>query len=108
MVGSLKDVALPDMLQLLTTSRKRGMLHVKSGELEARVFLDSGMITECLFGDLNGVEAFNKVIMWSEGEFALETEVEMPPQTITIPPSNLILDAYRIADEDNADSFDNW
>ena len=107
-VGSLKDVALPDMLQLLTTSRKRGMLHVKSGELEARVFLDSGMITECLFGDLNGVEAFNKVIMWSEGEFALETEVEMPPQTITIPPSNLILDAYRIADEDNADSFDNW
>ncbi len=107
-VGSLKDVALPDMLQLLTTSRKRGMLHVTSADKEAKVYLDSGMITECLFGEKSGVEAFNEVIMWSEGEFALETEVEMPPQTITIPPSNLILDAFRLADEDNMDDFDNW
>jgi hypothetical protein len=75
MSGSIDEIPLPDLVQLLSTSRKSGVLAVKSGEGVGRIYLRRGQI---YYGsiddafDLTPHKAFYRMLSWISGTFELE------------------------------------
>ncbi len=101
--GSLEDLALPDLVQLLTNGRKTGMLVVQNGEgEEGRIFVTGGMVINSSYKDLEGEEAFYQLLRWNSGTFSLETSVTLPEQKIMTSPENLMLEGFRLMDEEAA------
>lgn len=102
MSGNLKELALSDVLQLLTNGRKTGMLVLRRNEEEARIFIADGLVINCFFRNLTGTDAFFGVLEWEDGDFALETDVTMPERVIHLPTENLMLEGFRRIDEARA------
>lgn len=77
MTGSIEEIPLPDLLQLLGTSRKTGCLHVRAGtEDYGQVYLRKGTIVfAALHGapDLDATKALFRILTWDKGLFDLDT-----------------------------------
>ncbi len=82
MSGSIDEIPLPDLLQLLSTSRKSGVLSVHSGTSLGRIFMRKGQIyfasvdPEGVTGDESYViaprKAMFRILTWVSGTFELE------------------------------------
>jgi len=102
MAGKIEEVPLPDLLQLLNTSKKNGVL-VVTGAHEGRIYLRQGRVYYAVVdGDhaLGPQKSFNRIITWEEGDFELqppdgqEFMVELDRST-----EALLMDALRLLDE---------
>ena len=54
--GSLQEMALPDVIQILGNGRKSGLLKVSNGRLQGVLMFQDGSIHDARFGDLGGAE----------------------------------------------------
>jgi len=100
--GNLSELSLADIVQLLTNGRKSGMLMLRRGEEEARVFVSEGMVINCFYNGKSGEQAFYELVSWENGEFSLETDCTMPQREINLPTENLMLEGFRLLDEARA------
>lgn len=100
--GNLAELSLPDIVQLLSNSRKTGMLVLRRGEDEAKVFINNGAVINCFYKGKDGEDAFFGLLDWEEGDFALETDVTMVEQKINMSTESLMLEGFRIMDEKRA------
>lgn len=78
--GSLDDFALPDVLSLLSSTRKSGELQV-SGERggEGRVWMDGGRIVSCETGATTDVvDTLFELLRFREGTFVFSADVAPP------------------------------
>ncbi len=77
MTGSIEEIPLPDLLQLLGSSRKSGCLHVRAtGEDYGQIYLRKGVIVfASLHGasDLPAIKALFRILTWDKGLFDLDT-----------------------------------
>jgi pSer/pThr/pTyr-binding forkhead associated (FHA) protein len=102
--GSLRDVgALPDLLQILSTSKKSGVVSVKSGEDAGRIYLRNGKIYYALLNgndELGPLKALVRMVAWIEGEFRVgaPSDEEFMLE-LEEPTDQLIADALRQQDE---------
>jgi pSer/pThr/pTyr-binding forkhead associated (FHA) protein len=74
MSGSIDEIPLPDLLQLLSTSRKSGVLSVR-GEGHGKIHLRKGQIYYSSIDDnydLSPRKAMFRVLTWTTGTFELE------------------------------------
>jgi len=103
MQGRLEEVGLPDLLQLLGTSRKTGLLELHAGEEQAEIHLSNGRVVGCRVegrDDLGPREAFFHVLAWGEGRFALGPPAGVQPQGgFEESTEALLLDGLRLLDE---------
>ena len=68
--GSLKELPLPDIIQLVSVSGKTGVFTLKrNGDSSGEIYLRSGQIVHAHVGDLTGEEAVYELAIWPEGEF---------------------------------------
>lgn len=82
MQGRLEEVGLPDVLQLIGTSRKTGVLRVVSARGRGAVHLDAGRVTHCLVEGKPGLpveDAIVELLQWTEGSFELGPAPAQPP-----------------------------
>jgi hypothetical protein len=82
MQGSLEEVGLPDVLQLIGTSRKTGVLRVWSKERRGAIHLESGRVVRCLVEgrpELAPGDAFVEMLQWTDGAFELGPSAAEPP-----------------------------
>jgi response regulator RpfG family c-di-GMP phosphodiesterase len=98
--GSLQEMALPDMIQILANGRKSGRLKVSSGTLQGELMFQGGSIHDARFGDLAGAEAVYQILRLMEGDFALEPDTTLVEDVIGIPTHHLLLEAMRRLDEE--------
>jgi len=98
--GSLQEMALPDLIQILSNGRKSGVLKVQSGRLRGELMFQDGSIHDARFGDLAGAEAVYGILRLMEGEFALEPQSSPVEDAIGIPTHHLLLEAMRRLDEE--------
>ena len=98
--GSLQEMALPDVIQILANGRKSGRLQVSSGPLHGEMVFQGGSIHDASFGDLRGAEAVYAILRLTEGDFALEPEDTPVADGIGIPTHHLLLEAMRRLDEE--------
>lgn len=97
--GSLADLALPEIVQLVSSSSKSGCFHLTDGASKGQVFLQEGRIIHAQVEDLAGEEAVYQLAIWNKGEFFFETGATTAAQTITKSNTNLLMEAARRLDE---------
>src|SRR2546430_4192637 len=80
MSGVIEEIPLPDLLQLLSTSRKSGVLSVNNGVSIGKIFLRKGQIYFATINDDFSVKpqkAIYRMLTWVAGTFELEPGGEM-------------------------------
>ena len=97
--GSLSELPLPDVIQLVSVSGKTGAFDIQSKNGEGKIFLRDGQIVDALVGRLRGDSAVYEMAIWTEGNFSFTPGEE--PEQITIHMSNasLMMEAARRLDE---------
>jgi response regulator RpfG family c-di-GMP phosphodiesterase len=98
--GSLQEMSLPDVIQILANGRKSGRLKVHSGTLQGEMMFQDGSVHDARFGDLAGAEAVYGILRLTEGDFALEPDLTPVEDAIGIPTHHLLLEAMRRLDEE--------
>jgi hypothetical protein len=75
MSGSIEEIPLPDLLQLLSTSRKSGVLSIHRGNAFGRIYLRKGQIYFATLDDAFDIQprkALFRILTWSGGTFELD------------------------------------
>jgi response regulator RpfG family c-di-GMP phosphodiesterase len=98
--GSLQEMSLPDVIQILGNGRKSGRLKVRSGTLQGELMFQDGSIHDARLGDLGGAEAVYGLLRMMEGDFELEPDTTSVEDVIGIPTHHLLLEAMRRIDEE--------
>jgi DNA-binding response OmpR family regulator len=97
--GSLSEMSLPDMVQVLWHGRKTGSLKIRAAGEAGEIHFVTGAIYNALWANLRGEEAFYAMLALSEGEFALDPNFTAPQQVIQDSPEALLLEGMRRIDE---------
>ncbi len=97
--GSLAELHLPDIIQLVSVSGKSGVFRLIDGDHRGDIWLQEGRIVHAEHEDLSGEEAVYALAIWRTGEFRFEAGIDSPRQTITKSNTNLLMEAARRLDE---------
>jgi len=97
--GSLKELPLPDIIQLVSVSGKTGKFTLSRDTDRGFIYLKNGQMVHALVGDLIGEEAIYALAIWNQGEFQFAPGEEPDRQTITKSNTNLLMEAARRLDE---------
>ncbi len=101
--GNLEDLPLPDILTLMSTGKKTGVLAVRNEDHEGRVYLKAGRIFYAMLDDndeLGPLKALFRMITFETGQFALgaPTNEEFMLE-LEEPTDQLVADAVRQMNE---------
>lgn len=105
MSGQIEEIPLPDLLQLLGTSKKSGVLVIAADHDVGRLVLHRGMITfaEINDDDLPPLKAAIRMLGWSRGTFDFEPPEERTlAVTVNLSVQELLMEGLRQIDEMNA------
>jgi response regulator RpfG family c-di-GMP phosphodiesterase len=97
--GSLEEMSLPDIVQVLHQGRKTGALKLSSEGKTGAVFFKDGTIVDAVWGDEHGEEAFYAIVCVTKGGFTIDPEAIPPEAAIQISPEMLLLEGMRRLDE---------
>jgi hypothetical protein len=97
--GSLKELPLPDIIQLVSVSGKTGKFTLTRDSDRGFIYLKNGQMVHAVVGDLVGEEAIYTLAIWNQGEFQFNPSEEPDRQTITKSNTNLLMEAARRLDE---------
>ncbi|HUO85667.1 MAG TPA: DUF4388 domain-containing protein [Thermoanaerobaculia bacterium] len=97
--GSLKELPLPDIIQLVSVSGKTGKFTLVRDSERGFIYLKNGQMVHAEVGDLAGEEAVYTLAIWSSGDFQFTAGEEPQKQTITKSNTNLLMEAARRLDE---------
>ncbi len=103
MSGSLEEIPLPDLLQLFGSSRKSGVLVVRSEGRVGRIFLKEGLIRSVTVDgrdEIGALKAVYRMLEWRRGVFELDPpdprEFEHP---IDLSAQEVLMEGFRQLDE---------
>ena len=103
MSGSLEEIPLPDLLQLFGTSRKDGVLVLRSEGMNGRIYLKGGLIRSAAIDGRPAIgarKAVYRMLGWVRGVFELD-----PPDprefehTLDASAQELLMEGFRRQDE---------
>jgi hypothetical protein len=97
--GSLKELPLPDIIQLVSVSGKTGKFTLTRDTDRGFIYLKNGQMVHAVVGDLIGEEAIYSLAIWNQGDFQFNPSEEPERQTITKSNTNLLMEAARRLDE---------
>ena len=97
--GSLEELSLPDVIQLVAGSGKSGIFKLESEVAAGEIVLRDGQIVHASCGDLSGEEAFYDLATWQEGSFRFAPGGDDAPVTIEKSNTNLLMAAAQRIDE---------
>ena len=103
MSGSIEEIPLPDLIQLLSTSRKSGVLAIRSDRGHGRIYLRKGQIYYCSIDDnfsIRPQKAAYRLLTWTNGTFELDPPDERQViEEITESTEALLMEGMRQLDE---------
>jgi response regulator RpfG family c-di-GMP phosphodiesterase len=97
--GSLSEMSLPDIVQILWHGRKSGALRVRSRGESGELHFQEGNIVNAMLGKLRGEEAFYEMLKLPDGEFGLDPNFQPSSRVISASPEALLLEGMRRIDE---------
>lgn len=97
--GSLKEMGLPEIVQVLWHGRKSGALKVRTSTSQGEIHFVDGAIYNALYDTLRGEEAFYQMLALSDGEFVLDPSHKASHRVIEESPEGLLLEGMRRLDE---------
>jgi len=100
--GSLSEMSLPDIIQILGAGRKTGKIILKNNGQSAEILMEDGRIVNAFIDKLKGEDAFYKILWWNEGTFTVDPTVQITERLINMSNDSLMLEGYRRMDEEMA------
>ncbi len=97
--GSLKEMGLPELVQVLFHGRKTGRLRIRAGSNAGEIHFKDGQIVNALYDKIRGVDAFYMMIKLEDGEFGLDPSFVPDARVIQESPEALLLEGMRRLDE---------
>jgi hypothetical protein len=97
--GSLHDLALPDVIQLVSVAGKTGVFTLSGEGLEGKIYLRDGQVVDAQIGSLRGENALYEMAMWRSGGFIFIPGIEPDQSTISRSNTSLMMEAARRHDE---------
>jgi len=98
--GSLAEMSLPDMVQILWHGRKTCALRIQANALSGEIDFADGQVVDARWDALRGEDAFYKMISLREGDFRLDPNFTPGPnRSIKASPEALLLEGMRRLDE---------
>ena len=108
--GTLDDIGLVDLLQLIETGRKTCVLHVattaeQSGgfvakeEERARVYCRDGQVIDAEVGPVHGREGLYRLLLWNDGVFEMEFTQLGREDVVNTTTQALLIEGMRRLDE---------
>ncbi len=106
MSGSIEEVPLPDLMQLFGTSRKSGVLVIRTDVTIGRVYLDQGVVHYVTIDgspDLPPLKAIYRMLGWPRGMFQLDPpDARKFDNPLDAQVQEILMEALRQQDEFNA------
>jgi CheY-like chemotaxis protein len=100
--GALRQVGLLDVVQMECVSNHSSLLEIRNPELRGQIYIEAGVITHAVVGNLAGKQAFYRLLSLKGGEFQVKTFTPPPQRTIQERWEVLLMDAARNNDEETA------
>ena len=100
--GALRQVSLPEVIQMECLSRHSSILEIRNTELRGQIYIEAGAVTHATVGTLTGEPAFYRVLALKGGEFQLRPFTPPPQRTVHSGWEHLLMDAARASDEETA------
>lgn len=97
--GSLSELSLPDVIQMVSVSGKTGVFEVVRSDEVGKIYLADGQIVDAVVGALRGDEAVYEMAIWAEGDFSFNPGEKNEKVTISLSNANLMMEAARRLDE---------
>jgi pSer/pThr/pTyr-binding forkhead associated (FHA) protein len=106
MSGSIEEVPLPDLLQLFGTSKKSGVLVIRTESDDVgKIFMRKGVIYYASINDLEDVppmKSIFRMLTWQKGLFDLDPPDERElPNEINVSVQEVLMEGMRQLDEFN-------
>jgi two-component system alkaline phosphatase synthesis response regulator PhoP len=99
--GSLGQINLVDLLGIFEMSKKTGLLTISKENYFGSLYLEHGNIIHCVFQDVEGEEAFYRLLRWKdEGEFEFTPAISPDHKTIEQGTHSLIMEGLKQIDEE--------
>jgi response regulator RpfG family c-di-GMP phosphodiesterase len=97
--GSLAEMGLPEIVQVLWHGRKTGSLKIRSTSDQGEIHFVEGSIYNAMWGTLRGEDAVYAMLSLTQGDFNLDPSFKAPQQVIQASPEALLLEGMRRLDE---------
>jgi response regulator RpfG family c-di-GMP phosphodiesterase len=97
--GSLREMGLPDMVQVLFHGRKSGKLQIRAPKGSGEIHFAEGSVVDAQWGDARGEAAFYAMLKLTDGDFALDPSFKPAGRVIHQSAEALLLEGMRRMDE---------
>jgi response regulator RpfG family c-di-GMP phosphodiesterase len=97
--GSLTEMGLPDIVQVLWHGRKTGSLKISAPEGHGEIHFVEGQVYNALFEQKRGTEAFYAMVSLQRGDFVVDPSFVATQRVIEESPEGLLLEGMRRLDE---------
>jgi response regulator RpfG family c-di-GMP phosphodiesterase len=97
--GSLSEMSLPDVVQVLSNGRKSGKLQIRSTGRAGEIDFADGAIWDAHFGNVRAEEALYAMLLLTDGEFTLDPQARPSQRVIHQTTESLLLEGMRRLDE---------
>jgi response regulator RpfG family c-di-GMP phosphodiesterase len=101
--GSLREMSLPDIVQVLFNGKKTGNLKIRARGESGEIHVQDGEVVNALWGALRGEAAFYAMLKFVDGEFGLDPTFKPTTREINQRVEALLLEGMRRLDEGIAD-----
>jgi hypothetical protein len=105
MSGSIDEVPLPDLLQLFGTSKKSGVLVIRTDDDVGRIFLKKGIVAYAIINELDDVQPLKslyRMLTWQKGLLDLDPPEEREfPNEMNASVQEILIEGMRQLDEFN-------
>lgn len=97
--GSLEEMGLPEVVQILWHGRKTCTVHLHSKKGSGQISFIEGQIVDAHWGPQRGEDAFYQLLALGDGDFKIDTDSVATERTIDVSPEGLLLEGMRRMDE---------
>lgn len=97
--GNLDTLPIPDLIQILNGTRKTGHLRLRRGNEQAGIYFTAGEARHAWTKDLEGEEAFFRIISWKDAHFSFDSGLQPEEPTLRQPTMTLLFEGLRKLDE---------
>lgn len=97
--GSLEDMSLSDIIQVLNMGMKTAKLHLTNANDSGSIYLKNGKIVFVESGEKTGADAFYSLMEWQGGAFRVHHGITIDRVNVTVETMTLLLEASRVIDE---------
>jgi Tfp pilus assembly protein PilZ len=99
--GSIQELGLPHLLQMLASGSPAGTLTVTRGDDRGTVVFQDGNLVAARLGSVSGTKALKRMLSWTEGGFEFHAVAEEVRDDEPLPPlDSVVLDALNQIDDD--------